>query len=300
MIFLAIRGSRIAQDILLVIPADTRSLEDGLHELAALEWVKENTPELEGDGTARRELRRSGAIRRQLDEALAAILDPSEGRTPTSTWFHRGQKLRVASRRALQEHLSRLCAETYAHTPHLRNELINRRELSSAAAAARRNLIEAMVLHAAEPELGIAGTPPEKSIYLSLLAHPGIHRSSADGWHFGPPSRNAHEGIKAVWSAVTAYFGETEREAKPVLRLYERLSAPPFGVLAGPLPVLLCAALLANDNRVALYEEGSFVPQLTIAIFERLLRARTGSRYSNGGSQAYGPRSSIDWPNSLT
>ena len=39
------------------------------------------------------------------------------------------------------------------------------------------------------------------------------------------------------------------------------------------MPVLLCAALLANDTRVALYEEGSFIPQLNIAAFERLLRA---------------------------
>ena len=54
-------------------------------------------------------------------------------------------------------------------------------------------------------------------------------------------------------------------------------------MLAGPMPVLLCAALLANDTRVALYEEGSFIPQLNIAAFERLLRAPNDSRCSNGG-----------------
>ena len=47
---------------------------------------------------------------------------------------------------------------------------------------------------------------------------------------------------------------------------------PPFGIKAGPLPVLLCAVLLAHDAEVALYEEGSFVPQLTVAVFERLMR----------------------------
>src|SRR6185295_7366645 len=36
--------------------------------------------------------------------------------------------------------------------------------------------------------------------------------------------------------------------------------------------------LLALDSEVALYEEGSFIPQLTVAVFERLLR--TPSRFS--------------------
>ena len=70
--------------------------------------------------------------------------------------------------------------------------------------------------------------------------------------------------MRKVWSAITGYFAQSEREAGPVTALYERLAAPPYGVLAGPMPVLLCAALLANDTRVALYEEGSFIPQLNM------------------------------------
>jgi len=183
-------------DILVAVPAETRSLEDTLHELASLEWMRGNTPELEGDATARRELRaRIAALRRQLDEMLARIPAPSDSGVQACTWFHKGHKIRIASRRGLQEHLSRLCGDMYATTPHIRNELINRRELSSAAAAARRNLIDAMINHADQPNLGIVGTPPEKSMYLSLLARPSIHRKSADGWHFGPPARNADEGI---------------------------------------------------------------------------------------------------------
>lgn len=42
--------------------------------------------------------------------------------------------------------------------------------------------------------------------------------------------------------------------------------------------MLFCAASLASDTEVAIYEEGSFVPQLTIAMFERLLKAP--SRFS--------------------
>lgn len=149
--------------------------------------------------------------------------------------------------------------QPYPSTPYIRNELINRRELSSAAAAARRNLMEAMIERGEQPDLGITGTPPEKSMYLSVLRQTGMHRKAADGWHFSAPLANAGEGIGRVWKAITGYFAESEREAQPIAALYERLAAPPYGMLAGPMPILLCAALLANDTRVALYEEGSFV-----------------------------------------
>lgn len=108
----------------------------------------------------------------------------------------------------------------------------------------------------------------------AILPFPGAtSQVAAEGWHFSAPSRTADEGVRRVWSAIVEYFAQSEREARPILALYEKLAAPPYGVLAGPMPVLVCAALLANDSRVALYEEGSFIPQLNIAGFERLLRA---------------------------
>ncbi len=130
-----------------------------------------------------------------------------------------------------------------------------------------------MIERGDRPDLGIVGTPPEKSMYLSLFRQTGIHRETGESCHFSGPARTADEGMRKVWSAIAAYFAESEREAGSIAALYARLAAPPYGMLAGPMPVLLCAALLANDTRVALYEEGTFIPQLNIAAFERLIRA---------------------------
>ena len=57
----------------------------------------------------------------------------------------------------------------YPKTPILRNELINRRQISSQAASARRKLIGGMLDSQGQERLGINGYPPEMSIYLSLL-----------------------------------------------------------------------------------------------------------------------------------
>ena len=271
-------------DILVVVPRETRSLEDNLHELASLEWIRSNTPALEGDATAQRELRaRIAAQRRSLDEWLTPILAPGESDVRGSTWFHCGQKRFLTSKKGLQDYLSNLCDETYPSTPQIRNELINRRDLSSAAAAARRNLVEAMIERGDQIDLGIAGTPPEKSIYLSLLQQTGIHRKTGDGWHFSAPVRNADEGIRKVWHAITEYFAQSEREAGPVTALYERLASPPYGMLGGPIPLVLARHFLPTTTELRCMRR-----DVHSATEQRRVRAtspaRQGfSRCNNGG-----------------
>ena len=56
----------------------------------------------------------------------------------------------VGSARELARVLSDMCDAAYDKAPIVQNELLNRRHLSSAAAAARRSLVEAMVTHAGE------------------------------------------------------------------------------------------------------------------------------------------------------
>jgi hypothetical protein len=65
--------------------------------------------------------------------------------------------------------LSDVFDRVFGKSPRIRNELIVRRTLSSAAAMARQNLIEAMLQRADQPTLGIEGFPPERSIYESVL-----------------------------------------------------------------------------------------------------------------------------------
>ena len=265
---------RHRNELLWALPRNVQPLADAIRETACLEWIKSNTPELEGDRTARIELRaRHVALQRKVASALEAILAPTEDANDDCQWYYNGQEQRIESRRELNEFLSAVADAVYPQTPRICNELVNRQELSSSAAAARRNLLEAMLQHAEKPDLGIAGNPPEKCMYLSLLFDPGIHRKLGGRWQFAPPRSATDPGIQATWDAINDFFASTENGVRPVVELYRQLAAPPYGVKSGPMPILLCAALLANDATVALYEEGSFVPQANIAMIERLLRS---------------------------
>src|SRR5205823_215900 len=127
------------------------------------------------------------------------------------------------------------------------NELVNRRSLSSSAAAARHELLEAMIAGGDYPDLGMEGYPPAVSMYRSLLRRPGIHREEQGAWGFHPPAEGSDAGLRAAWEAMERFLAETEEGPKGVDELFRRLKAPPLGMLDGPLPVLLLTLLLHHQ-----------------------------------------------------
>ena len=262
----------VREEVLIAIPHSTRFLRDAVTELACLRWVSENTPELEGDATARRELSiRWVEAERDVSNQLTAIFG-GDNEVPCR-WFHKGQQVNISSQRARNEHLSKICDAVYHKTPLIRNELINRRKISGAVTTARKKLIQAMLENGDQENLGIIGYPAEMSIYRSLLADTGIHREVSDIWGFHPPKTDDKNKIKHTWNAIETFLEASEGERQPVVQLYEHLMDPPFGVREGPLPILLCAVILHYKTEIALYENGSFIADWSMPVFERFLKA---------------------------
>lgn len=260
------------KEVLIAIPRSIGFLRDAVLELARLRWVDEKTPALEGDETARRELlARLAEAAQDVASRLDAIL--GENSEETCIWYHKGQPVQIDSQRARNVYLSTICDEVYDETPILQNELINRRKVSATVATARRKLIQAMLENGAEEKLGITGYPPEMSIYLSLLRDTGIHRSVEGVWGFHPPEPSNKNRMGPTWKAIETFLGECEVARQPIVKLYERLAAPPLGVRSGPMPILLCAAMLHYKTEIALYENGSFVSDISMPVFERLIKA---------------------------
>ena len=169
--------------------------------------------------------------------------------------------------------LSEICDTRFASSPIIWNELINRRTLSSQSAAARRNLIEAMLKKADQPQMGIEGYPPERSVYESLLAKGGLHQQVDDEhWQIQPPSEEDPLKLKPVWKAINDYIFIDPPEPRPVSELYERMGTAPYGITEGVLPVLLCAFLQVHQGETTLYKEGTLLAEPKVPDWEVLLR----------------------------
>ncbi len=275
--------------IVAALPQDVFDLRELCHELVCLRWVVEHTPELESDRTARRELNARLAIAEQnLRSHLEWVF--STANTGCS-WYSRGKMTALASARQFNDMLSRACDEVYSSTPRWRNELINRRSLSSSAAAARRNLIEAMFEHPEKETLGFQGNPPERSMYETLLKASGLHRNQGGELCFCPPDDRAEQAVRDIWQEVESFLAATDNGRKSVEALFVTLRLPPYGLKDGVLPVLLAAVLVYAHSQVALYEDGSFIPRPNAAVFERMFRSL--ARFELQRFRIVGPRAEV-------
>jgi len=259
-------------------------------EYHALETIWHNAPELDTDGVARKEVRhRRVEAERLLDETLEQAFEP--GQALGQIWVA-GEWRKIPHARAFQGMLSEVCDRTYPQSLILDNELINRRELTSQGAKARRELIEAMLERGTQERLGLQGYGPDVTMYYSVLEATGIHRQDEEVWGFyppeippgppwqggsseippGPPSEEGRVDVSSVWSAIHGFCQEATEKPRSLDHLYARLAAPPYGVKPGVVPVLLAAVLLYDTDQISLYKDGTFIPVLGPEHFELLVK----------------------------
>lgn len=263
--------------LILAIPTETAELRGAAVELASLRWVWDHTPELRDDRVARRELaQRITDVERALRQQIGGLLDPRPAPVGTSCqWFYRGKAQPVASPAAVSTLISKACDVLYPAVPRIRNEMVNRRALSSQGAGARRLLIELMLTRAAEENLGITGYPQERSFYESTLKATGLHRQGADGsWRIAAPHPNNDSDLRLcpVWEELTRLIFDIEPHPRPLEEIFATLGASPYGLLPGLQPILLCAFLIVHANETTFYREGTFLPEPSLPDWEVLLR----------------------------
>jgi hypothetical protein len=195
--------------VIVALPSSMTYLAELAAELTALERIEDSTAALQSDAVARREVTaRIAEIRQLLEHEVARVYSPENAECE---WYIPKGRVSCHSSREFVETLSGLFDVAYGRGPSIRNELLNRRELSSAAAKARRNLLEAMILQQGKPRLGFAGFPPEVSMYRSVLEEHGLHRQVDGKWRFVIP-----DGVHGIWSAIETFLDETERGRRPL------------------------------------------------------------------------------------
>lgn len=272
-------------------------------ELVAVEKAIER-PDVSSDRVARRELQeRAAQARRRLDDLLAQHLRPN---APDSSYqrvnadpgrhgSNRGLNLTpLPASRSLSGLLSDVCDDAYCHSPEIRNEMLGRRQLTSQAARARRDLLEAMVTHPDLHRHGLEGYGPEVAMYEALLAHTGLHQpvdpQHPEGpWHFTNPHHSTT--FSMAWGKLKMLLGQASEAPISLDRAYTELQAPPIGLKEGPIPLLLAALLLQHTDTAAIYQDDSYQPQLGADLLERLLKSP--DRFTVKTFDADGTRSEV-------
>lgn len=296
----AFAASLQSPSALIALSSESEALRESARDIAASQVVAVNVKELEGDRAARRELelRRQEAeslFRGEIGRLFAPLLGEFplhlETKTSGASWWNGGHPVQLDSPRRLGALLSDMADETFSATPILRNELLNRRQLSSAGAAARRALLTAMLARPEQELLGFAGFPPERSMYECALRATGLHQESEQGWRFVAPPPDDPARLRPVWDEMErVIFASPPREV-PLQELFETLRRPPYGVSDGALPVLLAAFLRLHEDQTTLYEEGVFKADIKAADWEMLIRRP--DRFAVAGCRVEGARRAV-------
>jgi hypothetical protein len=248
-----------------------RITEDDLEladELSAWNRLERECADLRVDTYARNEVRQSiHRLTSALVHRLADLRSPMQG-SKDASWWHCGSVLEIADGRGLNRQLSLIFDRRFPQAPKVRNELINRNVISTAAAAARQRLLERMFSHANVEDLGIEQTPPEKAIYLSVLKDSGLHALHQGQWSFQTPVRGNDWHL--AWTSL--YDLLEEKGLVSTRDVLTHLAAPPFGMRESVALLLIGAFLCVQRHNVILRERGTYITQLEDSHIARLIK----------------------------
>ena len=262
---------------LVAVPDGVSTLHEIVRELACLKWVRDHADELQGDEVARREVdQQLTDLKGYVEQRLTSLLVTDTDGCNPCTWIHQGEQFRLTNERSIQNKLSLICDEVFSQAPKIWNELLNRQKPSPSAIKGLKLLLRAILEQETNKRLGIEKYPAEYGMYASILQSTGIHRQSEgdpDRWCFAQPDSKQHSGCLAVWNQVADVLREAKGQRVSVLRLYDLLRFPPYGVREGLMPVFLFAFIKSAEEEIAIYENGTFIPSIEFETIERFLRS---------------------------
>jgi hypothetical protein len=243
-------------DIVVGNPSQSnRLLASLVREFQALQWILENMPELRGDRVARAEVHsRIASTEERIASELERALD-------TAVWHFSSGDKRGLKLSELNSAASDVADSRFSKSPRVFNELLNRINPSSSAAAGRNVLLRRMIANEGQHRLGIEGYPAEGGLFDSLLSKTELYREVDGVWRFAFPEDD-ERNLCHIWRSAEDFLRSNFDRAVSMKEIYEIWRQPPYGVKEGIMPVMVAAFLLSNRSNVAFYREGVFQSNL--------------------------------------
>ncbi len=200
----------------------------------------------------------------QLNELFQASF---YGSNSTITWYFGKEQKHFMHAKEMNLTLSEICQTVYSDTPRLKNELMNRQRVSGTISSAKNKLIQQLLDHENENELGFDENrfPPEKTIYLALLRETGIHRQSDNRLKLQAPTEPS---FLALWQASERFLADCAIASRKLTDFIEVLQTKPFKLKQGFIDFWVPIFLIAKQKHFALYEHGTFIPHLSTDTLE--------------------------------
>lgn len=266
----------LTPEVVVGVPRDIGGLSDIALDVHALQLLRQDTSLLAEDPLVESELAQmTDDAQGYLTQQLIQMFQPStEG--PEYMW--RAGLCEIASTKELRQLLSKVMRHVYPLTPRIKNELIVRRRPRPVIVNARKKLILAILERSGTADLGLEGYRPDMSMFRTVLLLTSLYRCDGERsddsdslWRYADPEDLPDRGLREVWKHLRHYVTVPAKHPKPLADLVSLLSAPPYGIRAGILPILLAAALRAFPGPISITRvDGEYVSDLLPSTIETM------------------------------
>lgn len=258
------------------VPREMIEIRAAAAELIALSRMQRDEALLAEDPLVRAELQQMlDETQIHLHRQLSRLTEPSE----STTWFSAGQLMRVRDRASLLDALSTICKDVYGKTPVINNEMINRHRPSPQLVNARRKVIMGILERHGQERLGISGEFADASVFRTVLANTGLYvpLDGEDSYGYMQPEALRDRGLREVWQQFKELLTDPRERPKDLEQFFADLSAPPYGIRAGVVPILFAAAMKAFPSALTISDEnGRYLEDLLPSDIEDICRAPHG------------------------
>lgn len=249
--------------VITVTAGDTTDLKFAAVEVAAIRDILDSEEDIVKDWVARREFEE-----RLADAEVVLDREFADAYGMSARWSYTKNEKAIVLEGTPSSVTSQVCDDAYCNASIIRNEMINRTNLSAQGSAAKKSLLEKMILYQDKLKFGIEGHGPDRAIYEAVFFENGLHvNDSSFGWRLDAPKGS----MKPVWDAMLDKIKKFKSRLV-LTEIYRVAKMPPYGVKDGPLQLIFLAMVLAHKENIALYEHGTFVPRLRPEIAERMTK----------------------------
>jgi hypothetical protein len=269
--------TKAARNMLIVsVPSEPIPLDSAAAELDAIMRLQRDRELLDADPLVAEELRQlEDDSRTHMLRLLERVSTPGD----STRYFCDGKEVPVGTASDLRRLVSKCCNRLYAKTAILPNEQLNRRRPSAVVVNARKKLLGAVLEASGRPDLGFHEPAFQQELgaivvaqYRALIKNTGLYRESSGRWGFATPSAVDEPGLAAVWNEIRSFFTDPSTQPKQFSQLLSRLSAPPYGVRPGVLPVLVACGVRAFPVVGSMTCDGQYVGDIRPSVIEDLCK----------------------------
>lgn len=228
---------------------DNEQLEELLQKLDALKALYDDLANKDHTEADRIEI---VLYIKDMEQQIKKILKNKFAFVNVEVIYQGEPQLQIRSNADLSRFVSKLCKKYFAKTPKFNNEMINKHHLTKPILKARQKVVDGLLKSRLEPNLGIVGLGPELSIYKSLILVKGLLIEDDESIHLIQKIKQLEDqGLREVLGFLrdlifNSYEGVSFEE------LLEKLSAPPYGLRRGVIPILLGVVLHGQHREVIL------------------------------------------------